>query len=57
MYIFKKSFSLSSVCSRYSHEYKKIFTEKDSIEILKVLNWINNIEEYQKMYNFAWKKK
>ena len=30
---------------------KKIFKEEESIKILKVLGFINNIEEYQKIYN------
>ena len=32
---------------------KKVFKEEESIEILKVLGLINNIEEYQKIYNHA----
>ena len=35
---------------------KKIFKEEESIEILKVLAFINNIEEYQKIYNHTWTK-
>ena len=34
---------------------KKIF-EEESIEILKILGLINNTEEYQKIYNHAWRK-
>ena len=30
---------------------KKIFKEKDSIEILKIVGLIANIEEYQKLHN------
>ena len=30
---------------------KKIFKEEDSIEILKIVGLIANIEEYQKLYN------
>ena len=30
---------------------KNIFKEEESIEILKILGLINNIEEYQKIYN------
>ena len=29
----------------------KIFKEEESIEILKILGLITNIEEYQKIYN------
>ena len=46
IYIFKKTLSLSIV-HKCGHEYKKIFKE-ESIEILKILGLINNIEEYQK---------
>ena len=28
----------------------------ESIEKLKILDLINNIEEYQKIYNHAWRK-
>ena len=31
----------------------KIFKEEESIEILKILGLINNIEEHQKIYNHA----
>ena len=34
----------------------KIFKEEESIEILKILGLINNIEEHQKIYNHAWRK-
>ena len=50
-YVFKKLLSLSIVYSKCSHEYKKVFKEEESIEILKILGLINNIEEYQKVYN------
>ena len=30
--------------------------EEESIEILTILGLINNIEEYQKIYNHAWRK-
>ena len=42
--------------SKCDHEHEKIFKEEESIEILKILGLINNIEEYQKMYNHAWRK-
>ena len=32
---------------------KKIFKEEESIEILKIFGLINNIEDYQKVYNQA----
>ena len=52
-HIFKKTLSLSIVYSKCSHEYKQIFKEEESIEILKILGLINNIEEYQRIYNHA----
>ena len=52
-YIFQKTLSLSIVYSKCGHEYKKIFKEEESIEVLKILGLINNIEEYQKIYNYA----
>ena len=55
-YIFQKTLSLSIVYSKCGHEYKKIFKEEESIEVLKILGLINNIEEYQKIYNYAWIK-
>ena len=40
---------LSIVFRKCGHEYKKIFKEEEeSIEILKILDLIVNIEEYQK---------
>ena len=48
-YIFKKSISI--VYSKCGNEYQKLFKEEESIEILKILGLINNIEEYQKIYN------
>ena len=47
----KKTLSLSIVYSKCGHKYEKIFKKEESIEILKVLGLINNIEEYQKIYN------
>ena len=44
-YIFKKTSSLPVVYSNCGHKYgKKIFKE-ESIEILKILGLINNIEK------------
>ena len=40
---------LSIICSKCKNENEKIFKEEDSIEILKILGLINNIEEYQKI--------
>ena len=52
-YISKKTLSLSIVYSKCGHEYKTIFKEEESIEILKMLGLSNNIEECQKIYNHA----
>ena len=49
--------NLSIVYSKCGHEYEKIFKEEEeSIEILKILGLINNTEEYQKIYNHAWRR-
>ena len=50
-YIFKKALGLSIVCSKCDHEYKKIFKEEESVEILKIIGLITNIEEYRDIYN------
>ena len=50
-YFFKKVLSFYIVYSKCGHEYEKIVKEEESIEILKNLDLINNIEEYQKVYN------
>ena len=34
---------------------KKIFKEKESIEILKIIDLIANIKEYHKIYNHEWR--
>ena len=52
--IFKKLSSLSIVYSKCGLEYEKIF-EEEYIETLKILGLINNTEEYQKIYNHAWR--
>ena len=52
----KKTLSLSIVYSKCGHKYEKIFKKEESIEILKVLGLISNIEEYQKIYNHVWRK-
>ena len=45
-YIFKKTLNLSIDYSKCGHKYEKIFKEEESIEILKIIGLINNIEEY-----------
>ena len=42
---------LCTVCNKCGHEYKKIFEEDESIEILEIIGLITNIEEYQKIYD------
>ena len=55
-YIKKKTLSLSIVYSNFSHEYEKIFKEEESMEILKIIGLIDNIETYLRIYNHAWRK-
>ena len=50
-HIFLKSISI--VYSKCGHEYKIIFKEEESVEILKIPGLINNIKGYQKIYNHA----
>ena len=47
----KKTLSPSIVYSNCGYEYEKIFKEKESIEILKVIPLIDNIEECHQIYN------
>ena len=55
-YIFEKTLSLSVVYSKWGHEQKKVLKEEESIETLKTIGLIHNIEEYQKIYDRAWSK-
>ena len=48
-YICDKTLLLSSICDKRGSEDDKIFKEEESIEILKILGLINNIERYQNM--------
>ena len=50
LYDFKKTLSLSVVYIQCGHKIWKLFKEEKLIEMLKVLDLINNVEEYQKMY-------
>ena len=52
-FTFKKTLSFSIFYSKCGHEYEKIFKEAELIAILKILGLINNIEEYQKLYNYV----
>ena len=38
MIYLKKTLDLSIIYSKCSHEYKKIFKEEDSIQILKIID-------------------
>ena len=49
-YIFFKTWSFSIVYSKCDHEYEKIFKEEESVEILKILGLINDIEKYHNKY-------
>ena len=49
IYFFKKTLNLYIIFSKYGHEYEKIFVEEESIDILKILGSINNIEKDQKI--------
>ena len=42
-YLLEKTLVLSIICSKCKNENEKIFTEEDSIEILKILALIENI--------------
>ena len=42
-YLFEKTFDLSVICSKWKNEDEKISEEKDSIEILTVLDLNENI--------------
>ena len=51
IYILKKTASLSIAYIKCGRKYENIFKEEESIEMLKIPNLINNIDEYQKIYN------
>ena len=44
LYIFKKTLSLSFSYSKCCHEYEKVFKKGESIEILKIIGLISNME-------------
>ena len=50
-YICDGTLLLSSICSKCASEDENIFIEEESIEMLKILCLITNIEKYQKIYN------
>ena len=45
-YICYKTLLISSICNKCGSEDEKIFMEGESIEILKILGLITNIEKY-----------
>ena len=47
-YLLGKTLVLSIICIKCKNEEEKIFKEEESIEILKILGLISNIEEYHK---------
>ena len=46
-----KNVSFFIICIKRENENEEIFKEEGSIEILKILGLIHNIEEYQKIQN------
>ena len=46
-YLLEKRLVLFIICGQCKNEDEKIFKEEESIEILKILGLINNIEKYQ----------
>ena len=40
---------LSFICSKCKNKDKKMFKEEESVEILKTISLINNLEEHQKI--------
>ena len=53
---FKTTLHFSVIYSKCGHEHKKIFEKNESIEILKIVALITNIEECQKIYTHVWRK-
>ena len=47
-YIFWKTLGLFIFCRKCGNKDKKIFEEEESVEILKILGLIIDIEKYQK---------
>ena len=55
-HLLEKTLALCIICCKCKNEDQQLFKEEEWIEILKLLGLINNIEEYQKTYNHAWRK-
>ena len=47
-YLLEKTLVVSIICNKCENKDAKIFKGEESIEMLKILELINNIEEYQK---------
>ena len=47
--LLKKKLILSFICSKCKNKDKKMFKEEESVEILKTISLINNLEEHQKI--------
>ena len=45
-YILEKTLVLSTICSTCKNKNEKTFREEESIEIIKILDLINNVEDY-----------
>ena len=54
-YIFEKTLVLSFICSKCKNENEAIWKGEESIEIIKFIGLMNNIEKYQKIYNHVWR--
>ena len=58
---FQKKLAVSIICYKCGNEDKKISKEEESVDILKILDLIGNMEEYQKntwlfqKYIWQWK--
>ena len=49
-YILQKTLVLSIICCKCDSKDKKIFKEKESIEVLTILDEISNIKKFQKIW-------
>ena len=54
-YIFEKTLVLSFICSKCKNENEAIWKGEESIEILKFIGLMNNMEKHQKIYNHVWR--
>ena len=45
-YLIEKTLVLSIICSKCKKENEKVFKEKDSTEIIKIIGLFYNIKEY-----------